>query len=124
MRMAGDHDIDFPAGRDAPIAARLDLAGGGYGVTCDFDWRSAGADIWRIAIDTTSGPVVLDGGGAQLFLDGAPMTLPPSAEYPGVYRHFTALRARRTGDCDLSPLVIAAAALASGFRTIVSPFED
>ncbi len=125
--------LDFPANRAAPIAARLALAGcnsdgSEFGVDCDFDWRHAGPDIWRITVKTLSGQtLVLDAGGATLSIDGEAIKLPPMAEYPALYRHFALLCAAGGSDHDLTPLALALGALAAqtnGGRRIVAAFDD
>ena len=42
-------ELDFPANRQTPIAARLNFTGG---VTADFDWRQEGPQTWDIEIET------------------------------------------------------------------------
>lgn len=116
--------LDYPEGRAAPIAAQLAIAGAGFGVTCDFDWRHGGDDIWQIRVDTTAGAVVLDRGGAALSVDGVDVALPPTAEYPGLYRHFAGLRAAGRSDCDLAPLALALDTVGNGSRRTVAAFVE
>lgn len=116
--------LDYPDGRAAPIAARLMLGGSGFGVSCDFDWRHGGDDVWQIRVITTAGDVVLDGGGARLSVDGAAEPLAETDEYPSLYRHFAGLIESRRSDFDVAPLALALAAVATGTSRCVAAFED
>src|SRR5690606_25996688 len=45
--------LEFPDGRDAPIAAMLRFAGdGGFQVEAGFDWRQTGPQSWDIEVET------------------------------------------------------------------------
>lgn len=117
--------LDFPQGRDAPIAARLRFAGvASLVVDADFDWRQTGPQAWDIAVETDAGRLLLQSGGAEMSVDGAQTHASGDVEYPGIYRRFADLVAARAIDVDLSPLVHVADAFMLGRRQTVEPFED
>ena len=111
-----------PDGREAPIAATLTLAAGTATLLADFDFRETGAECWTIEIATDAGTLMLSDGGARLAIDGAAQPLPPSAEYPGLYRRFASLIADGASDIDLRPLELVADAFLLGERRAVAAF--
>jgi D-galactose 1-dehydrogenase len=115
--------LDFPANRAAPIAATLALACAGAPISGDFDFRHAGTPCWRIRLATDSGELILDAGGAELSIDGAPQQLPATGEYPGLYQHFARLIASGASDCDATPLELVADAFLIGERRQVAAFD-
>lgn len=118
-------DLDFPDGRDAPIAARLAFEGdGGVTASADFDWRQTGPQTWDIAVETDGGRLVLSKGGAEMMIDGEAVVLAEDKEYAGIYRRFAELVRGASIDVDLAPLVHVADAFMLGRRRVVEPFED
>jgi predicted dehydrogenase len=115
--------LNFPAGRDAPIAAEMTLAAGEALIEADFDFRETGADSWRIEIDTDAGQLVLDAGGARCSIDGAAQSVPATTEYPALYRHFAGLIAAGASDVDLRPLELVADAFMIGERHETAGFD-
>jgi len=117
--------LEFPLGRDAPIAAQLSFAvNGGASATADFDWRQTGPQTWDIAVETDGGRLDLSKGGAELRIDGGPVVTEDDREYAGIYRRFAHLVHSREIDVDLSPLVHVADAFMLGRRLTVERFED
>ena len=114
-------DLEFPANRQTPIAARLAFSGN---VSADFDWRQEGPQTWDIAIETTAGRLDLRMGGNVLEIDGQPAgghnTI--MGEYPALYARMAALIASGQSDVDLAPMVHVADALTLGRRIIVDDF--
>lgn len=120
-------ELDVPANRGQPIAARLAFRTAREGGTleAEFDWRQTGPQTWDIAIETTSGRrVVLSGGGSHLAIDGASVHLPPEAEYRGVYQRFAQLIRDNQSDADASPLRLVADAFLLGRRNTVEPYVE
>ncbi|WP_290749208.1 Gfo/Idh/MocA family oxidoreductase [Amaricoccus sp.] len=118
-------DLDFPANRAAPIAARLAFrTAGGAPVTADLDWRQAGPQIWDIAADTAEGELTLSAGGARLAGAGVAPIDAEDREYRTLYAEFLALVAAGRSDVDLAPLVQVADAFLLGRRREVEPFHD
>jgi len=118
-------ELEFPANRDTPIAARLSFADtAGAPVTADFDWRQTGPQTWDIAVDTDGGALKLSAGGAKLEIDGQAVDQPPEAEYDGIYARFAELLAAGQSDVDASPLVHVADAFMLGRRIVTDPFHD
>jgi D-galactose 1-dehydrogenase len=121
-------EIDVPANRAAPIAARLQLAdAAGVPVAMDLDFRQEGPQSWDIAVETDAGTVLLaDGGGTLTLPGGAGPTAPADlhGEYPGLYRRFAELVAGRRSDVDVAPLRLVADAFLRARLTVVAPFDD
>ncbi|MBB3769472.1 D-galactose 1-dehydrogenase [Angulomicrobium tetraedrale] len=116
--------LAFPANRDAPIAAELDLADAqGLPIRAELDFLQTGPQTWDIRVDTDEGLLTLSSGGAKLFHEGATLVDEKEAEYAGIYRHFVDLIRRGASDVDLAPLALVADAFLLGRRTQVESFE-
>ena len=121
--------LRFPANRETPIAAELDLAGpdGPLG-TASLDWLFEGDPMWRITVETDAGTLVLDRGGADMRIDGgeAPQAAPAdiTGEYPGLYARFAELLRAGRSDVDLRPLTLVADAFMLGRREEAPAFID
>src|SRR5690606_30513569 len=117
--------LEFPDGRDAPIAATLRFTGDeGFKVEANFDWRQTGPQNWDIEVETDSGRLVLRSGGAEMQLDGRETLQEDDAEYAGIYARFAELISTPAIDADLSPLIHVADAFMLGRRVVVEPFEE
>ncbi|PXW77688.1 D-galactose 1-dehydrogenase [Blastomonas natatoria] len=120
-----DAELQFPANRQAPIAARLQMrVANGTPVEAEFDWRQTGRQSWNITIHTDAGALLLADGGNSLFVEGAAQALPGESEYPAMYDHFAALIAERRSDVDASPLRLVADAFLIGRRSFTEAFHD
>ncbi|MHC2436081.1 Gfo/Idh/MocA family protein [Bradyrhizobium sp. USDA 4451] len=117
--------LDFPANREAPIAAELELSGpSGLPVHAQFDFRQTGVPSWDIVCETEAGPVTLSKGGRQL-RDGDRLVVDATGEeYPALYRRFVALTSDGKSDVDLAPLQLVADSFMLGRRRFVEAFED
>jgi predicted dehydrogenase len=115
--------LEVPANREAPIATTLALGSGGATITARFDFLWTGHQTWTIRLETETGELRLEDGGAVLIIDGLPQPVEPVGEYPALYRHFAALIASGASDCDLRPLALVADAFLVGARRLVEPFE-
>ncbi|MDQ0512619.1 Gfo/Idh/MocA family protein [Ancylobacter amanitiformis] len=116
--------LAFPANRDAPIAAELDLTDAqGLPIRAELDFLQTGPQTWDIRVETDEGLLTLSSGGAKLFHEGATLVDEKEAEYAGIYRHFVDLIARGASDVDLAPLALVADAFLLGRRAQVEPFE-
>ena len=114
-------DLEFPANRQTPIAARLTFSDN---VTADFDWRQTGPQTWDIEIDTTDGPMALRMGGNLLEIGGKASGVNTIMdEYPALYARMADLVATSRSEVDLSPMVHVADALTLGRRTMTEAFE-
>lgn len=115
-------ELDFPANRDAPIAARLDLD---PGITADFDFRQQGPQTWDMVFDTDQGEVALRMGGNVLELDGRTVAGADDimGEYPALYARMAELVRAGKSDVDLAPMVLTADAFTLGRRQTVEAFE-
>ena len=115
-------ELEFPANRATPIAARLTFSGN---VTADFDWRQTGPQTWDIEIATDRGTLALRMGGNVLEVDDIPVAGAASimGEYPALYARMAELVATGTRDVDLAPLILVADAMLLGRRIETAPFH-
>ncbi|MCC8966382.1 Gfo/Idh/MocA family oxidoreductase [Bradyrhizobium sp. Pear76] len=117
--------LDFPANREAPIAADIELSDeDGLPIRAEFDFRQTGPPSWDIVCETEAGPVTLSKGGRQL-RDGNRLVVDATdEEYPALYRRFVALTSEGKSDVDLAPLRLVADSFMLGRRRLVEVFED
>lgn len=115
-------DLDFPANRQAPIAARLAFA---QGITADFDFRQQGPQTWDMEFTTDQGDLALRLGGNLLEINGEPAGGEDTimGEYPALYARMAALVRAGASDVDLSPMVLVADAFTLGSRATTEAFE-
>ncbi len=115
-------ELDFPANRQTPIAARLQFSGG---VTADFDWRQTGPQTWDIEVETAEGKLALRMGGNLLEIDGVAAGGADTimGEYPALYARMAELVQSGKSDVDLAPMVHVADALTLGRRNMVAAFD-
>lgn len=115
-------DLDFPANRQAPIAARLQFSDG---ISADFDFRQEGPQTWDMEFDTDSGAIALRMGGNILEIDGNRAEGENSimGEYPALYSRMAELLRDGTSDADLTPMVLVADAFTLGGRNTVDAFD-
>ncbi|MFN7223966.1 MAG: Gfo/Idh/MocA family protein [Paracoccaceae bacterium] len=115
-------DLEFPANRQTPIAARLTFSGQ---ITADFDWRQTGPQTWDIEIDTNAGPMALRMGGNVLEIAGQAAQGESSimGEYPALYARMAELIATGESEVDLAPMVHVADAMTLGQRIITDAFH-
>lgn len=113
-------ELEFPANRDTPIAARLAFGNG----AAAFDWRQEGPQTWTITLATASGRTIeLADGGTRVTIDGRPEVEGRDAEYPAIYRRFLELIAGGASDADAAPLRLVADAFMLGRRRAVDDFH-
>jgi D-galactose 1-dehydrogenase len=114
-------ELEFPANRDTPIAARIAFSGN---ITADFDWRQEGPQTWDIAVETDGGLLELKMGGNRLFLDGREVAGEDTimGEYPKLYARMADLVRAGQSDVDLAPMVHVADALTLGKRLVTDAF--
>jgi D-galactose 1-dehydrogenase len=117
-------ELTTPANCATPIAARLEIAGGGFPVTAEFDFRQTGPQSWDIVIETDGGELLLSGGGNALSIDGRPEALDGEAEYRGLYARFAELIRSGQSEVDLEPLRLVEEAMANGHQVTVEAFEE
>ena len=115
-------ELDFPANRDAPIAARLAMT---QGISADFDFRQEGPQTWDMEFQTDRGHLALRMGGNLLEIDGQPAGGADSimGEYPALYARMAELVRDGASDVDLSPMVLVADAFTLGRRLTVETFD-
>lgn len=119
-------ELDFPANRDTPIAARLEMRSeDGAPVDLDFDFRETGAQTWNMRIATDDGVLDLSQGGATIIAGGQVMMAESSlaGEYDRIYARFAQLTRRGESDVDLAPFRHVADAMMLGRRRQVDAFE-
>jgi D-galactose 1-dehydrogenase len=118
-----DARLDFPANRQAPIAAAVTMEmSGGVRVEADLDFLQTGQQSWDILVETEAGALALSGGGTRLRIGDAD-TEAPNREYAGLYKRFAELIAAGQSDVDLRPLQLVADTFLIGERREVEPFD-
>jgi D-galactose 1-dehydrogenase len=120
-------DLQFPANRDAPIAADLVFTSAldGADLRAVFDWRQTGPQSWDIEIETEAGAhLKLANGGGRLAIDGRVVADETPAEYEGIYERFDMLLRSGRSDVDDDPFRLVADAFMIGRRVQVEAFED
>lgn len=120
-------ELEIPANRDTPIAARLSfrslIAGPDAELSATFDWRQQGEQTWTIELETQDGEVLtLTGGGVRLAVDGTVALHQPAQEYEHIYRRWAELLATGGSDVDPAPLRLVADAFLNGRRRETAPF--
>ena len=115
-------DLEFPANRDTPIAARIAFSGN---VTADFDWRQEGPQTWDIEIETDQGPCALRFGGNRFEVAGREVAGEQTimGEYPRLYARMAELVRSDASEVDLAPMVHVADALTLGRRIVTDAFQ-
>lgn len=115
-------ELDFPANKQAPIAARLTFA---QNITADFDFRQEGHQTWDMEFETGAGHLALRMGGNILEIDGVQTDGANNitGEYPALYARMADLLQRGETDVDLTPMVLVADAFTLGRRNMVEAFE-
>jgi len=119
--------LQFPANKDAPIAADLEFQTGhtGDNLNAAFDWRQTGPQTWDIEVETEAGfTLKLMHGGSCLEIGGRIVVQEDPAEYQGIYRRFDALLTIGTSEVDEAPFRLVADAFMIGKRVQVEAFED
>lgn len=120
-------ELEFPANRDAPIAAALEFGSArkDADLRAVFDWRQTGPQSWDIAVETESGMgLALRDGGRRLEIDARLVAEEPSREYQGIYARFAELLDTGRSDVDAAPFRLVADAFMLGRRVEVEAFED
>lgn len=115
--------LEFPANRQAPIAAQLALMSGDAPVTVELDFLQTGPQSWDIAVETDAGRLLLAEGGQRMAVDGAETLAGANREYPRLYSRFAALVRDGRSDVDLSPFQLVADAFLLGERIEAPPFS-
>jgi D-galactose 1-dehydrogenase len=119
--------LQFPANRDAPIAAELtfSVGHGEADLQAVFDWRQTGPQSWDIEVETEAGfKLKLSYGGSCLEIDGREVVKEQPAEYQGIYERFATLLSERRSVVDDAPFRLVADAFMVGKRVQVEAFED
>ena len=119
-----DAELEFPANREAPIAARLSLrTAAGAPIAMDLDWRQTGPQTWDIQVETDAGPLLLSQGGAVLTLPSG-TSRAEDREYPALYARFAELIQSRSSEVDTDPLRLVTDAFLRGKAIPIEPFYD
>ncbi len=119
-----DAELELPANRGAPIAARLAMQTAmGAPVMADFDFRQTGPLTWDIEVETDAGALFLSRGGAVLTLPEGTRQA-SDAEYPALYARFAELIRTRSSEVDTAPLRLVADAFLRGRMLRTEAFDD
>jgi D-galactose 1-dehydrogenase len=120
-----DAELSFPANCATPIAAQLELqCAAGASASVNLDFLQTGLQTWDIEIETDNGRLALSMGGKLMFVNGKPVDIPASDEYPNLYAHFANLVREQRIDADVAPLQLVADAFLCGRRVEVAPFVE
>jgi D-galactose 1-dehydrogenase len=117
-------ELEIPVDCVTPIAARLQLAGEGFPVSAELDFRQTGPQSWDIAVETDAGPLLLSQGGNALFIDGERQNVGEEAEYRSLYARFAALVRTNRSETDLDPFRLVVEALEKGRVIRVEAFGE
>ena len=113
-------ELDFPEGRQTPIAARVSFS---RGVEMELDWLQKGDPSWDMEVEAEDGTkALLRFGGNELWVDGEKQPVAEVEEYPALYARMAELLRTGASDVDLSPLVHVADAMTLGRRNTVEAF--
>ena len=115
--------LDIPEGRDAPIAASLDMRHGQAPVVAEFDFLNEGSQQWDITIVTDCGTVRLTDGGKTMRIDSGQPVEGRDEEYPRLYRRFADLIRSGSCDVDLRPIRLVADAFMVATTKRVASFD-
>jgi D-galactose 1-dehydrogenase len=119
-----DAELEVPANRHAPIAARLSLqTAAGAAIAVDLDWRQTGLQTWNIEVETDAGTLLLSRGGAELSLPAGSLE-DGDTEYPALYARFADLVRSGSSEVDTAPLRLVADAFLRGRTIHTDPFHD
>jgi D-galactose 1-dehydrogenase len=115
-----------PSNCESPIAAAvLFRTGHGALIDAEFDFRHRGSQTRSIDLDTDAGALNLARHGAELGIDGSPVSLgSQQQEYSALYRRFAKLVARHESDTDKRPLELVIDIFRHAERSIIEPFQD
>jgi predicted dehydrogenase len=120
-------ELAVPANRQAPIAARVELACGEAPVHFELDFGHVGTPHWTIEVETDAGVLRLERGGRLLSHPGRPARAVPKAvadrAYGRLYARFARLVAAGRSEVDLAPLQIVADIFLRTGRTVAPPFH-
>lgn len=119
--------LAVPSNRQAPIAARVELACGAAPVHFELDFGYVGTPRWTIEVETDAGLLQLDQGGRRLSHPGRPAREVPKAvanrAYGRLYARFARLVAAGRSEVDLMPLQLVADIFLRASRTVAPPFH-
>jgi predicted dehydrogenase len=116
--------LHFPANRDAPLAAQLDLLHDGRApAPAVFDFLYTDAHRWDIEVETDHGALKLSEGGRLMAIDGVERIAGVDREYARLYARFAGLVAAGESDVDVGPQLLVADAFAIGRRVTAAPFD-
>jgi predicted dehydrogenase len=119
--------LAVPENRQAPIAAKIELACGLVPIGLELDFRHAAAPCWMIEVETDAGLLKLEDGGRLLSHPGrlardVPQSVADRA-YGRLYARFARLVATGRSEVDLAPLQIVADIFLRASRTVAPPFH-
>lgn len=119
-----DAELEVPANREAPIAARLTMqTGAGAPIAADFDFRQTGPQTWDIEVETDAGTLLLSRGGSVLTLPEGTRQA-GDAEYPALYARFAELIRSGSSEVETAPLRLVADAFLRGRMLRTEAFDD
>jgi predicted dehydrogenase len=115
-----------PSNCESPIAAAVAFrTEHGALIDAEFDFRHRGALARSVDLGTNTGSLNLVRQGAELIIDGSPVSLDSQQkEYAALYRRFAALIERRESDTDKRPLELVVDIFRQAARSTIEPFQE
>ena len=102
----------FRDGAGSPERVQMELLSADCRIEADFYFLETEQETWSLQFTTQTGrTVVLQEGGAKLFLDEAPVAVPSGHEYDGVYSDWYQVIQTQLSVLDFQPLKLALEAL-------------
>jgi predicted dehydrogenase len=119
-------DLDVASNCETPIAAQIVFrTESGAVIDAEFDFRLQGGQDCVVSLDTNAGSMRLAGHGAELTVDGAPVSSSSrNTEYPSLYDRFADLIERGESEVDKRPFQLVADILLAARRRIIEPFVE
>ncbi len=115
-----------PSNCESPIAAAVAFrTEQGAMIDAEFDFRHRETLARSIDLETDAGSLNLARQGAELEIDGSPVSLDSQQqEYETLYRRFAQLIGRRESDIDKRPLELVIDIFRQAARSTIEPFQE
>lgn len=115
-----------PSNCESPIAAAVAFrTAHGAVIDAEFDFRHRGTQSRSIDLETDAGSLNLARHGAELGIDGSPVSLDSQQqEYATLYRRFAQLITRHESDTDKRPLELVVDIFRQAARSTIEPFHE
>lgn len=115
-----------PSNCESPIAAAVAFrTEHGALIDAEFDFRHSGRLVRSVDLETDAGVLNLARQGAELEIDGSPVSLATQQqEYQTLYRRFATLIERHESDIDKRPLELVVDIFRLAAHSLIEPFHE